>query len=213
MIESIADAVERARRDVEAMSPGATATADETAQERRLDRSSRLKNSGIMLSPRSVRAVVRAEPSDTHALEIVHEWLGRGPAATSVLVLLGGVGCGKTTAAAWALAELGGSALLGDEVSRLVRSNWSADVDRLASALRSSALLVVDDLGTSQDAERDAQRALYAIVNARQGLPTIITTNKSPEGFREFCEERTTSRLREVGKAVWCKGEDLRSVR
>jgi DNA replication protein DnaC len=129
----------------------------------------------------------------------------------TMLALLGPTGRGKTVAAAWLLADLGGFYTTGEELRRAMRSYNPRDAELLLQLYRARSL-IVDDLGTEQDLE-SARTALFEVVNRRMGLPrayTVLTSNLSREAFAERYGERTLRRLEHQGLVVEVEGEDLR---
>jgi DNA replication protein DnaC len=119
------------------------------------------------------------------------------------LVFLGVHGCGKThLAAAIANHQLRAGkpvffAVVPDLLDHL-RSTFSPEskvtYDELFEKLKTSPLLILDDLGTESSTPW-AQEKLYQIINYRYNsrLPTVITVS----GFLEGIEGRLASRLRD----------------
>jgi len=104
------------------------------------------------------------------------------------LILLGGCGVGKTHLAASVAnaALVRGKRVLFAVVPDLLdqlRAALSCAMlyDEQAERARTAPLLVLDDLGT-EGAPPAAREKLYQIVNHRdtEGLPTVITSNRSP---------------------------------
>jgi DNA replication protein DnaC len=121
------------------------------------------------------------------------------------LVLRGGVGCGKThLAAAIANAALKAGlpvlfAVVPDLLDHL-RSTFSPSseiqYDELFEGVRSTHLLVLDDLGT-ESATPWAQEKLFQLINHRYNnqLPTVITTNRRLESLDERIQSRLGDRV------------------
>ncbi len=117
------------------------------------------------------------------------------------LILKGGYGCGKTHLAA-AIANyqlaLGKSVLFINTPDLLdhLRATFSPDstisYDERFEQVRSTPLLILDDLGTQSNSEW-AQEKLYQIFNYRYNaqLPTVLTTNLELEAI----EVRMRSRM------------------
>lgn len=157
-------------------------------------------------------------PDVTPAMRAVMRWCDAGPDAPRFLVLTGGTGCGKTYAAAYAMARA-------RRTVEYVRASHLADRhdpygwdrDRGIMPLRMGAMLmVVDDVGTEKrnaEGRRDQRfmPALSDIIDSRQQLGTIITTNLSKAAFLEtYCDPRMASRLAQSGYFHGCGNADLR---
>jgi DNA replication protein DnaC len=137
---------------------------------------------------------------------------------SGILVLAGTVGCGKTTAAAWWLAQeqerhpyLKTGNPLFVPTFRLERmSRYNDDqMKRVERARR----LVLDDIGTEfLDTKGNFVALLRGLVDARYSddLPMVITTNLGLDDFRERYGERTYDRLKEVGAFSF---SDVKSLR
>jgi DNA replication protein DnaC len=136
------------------------------------------------------------------------------PAGRTLLVLSGGVGCGKTTAAAWVVATQR------FHQPRFMRAATFARTSRYDAAASSAwsraGALVLDDLGAEYvDAKGsflvDFDELLDTYYADRR--PLIITTNLGTEDFRDRYggrDGRIASRIREAGAWVNCSGPDLR---
>ncbi|HVC33909.1 MAG TPA: ATP-binding protein [Chloroflexota bacterium] len=127
---------------------------------------------------------------------------------TGWLVLRGGLGCGKTHLAAAITNEAvrSNALVLFEVVPDLLdhlRSTFAPSspiqYDKLFEGVRSSNLLVLDDLGTESGTPW-AQEKLYQIINYRYNyqFPTVITTNRRLEAI----DERIQSR---IGDQALCK--------
>ena len=172
----------------------------------------------------------------TPAVETVETWL---KGELKALVLLGGVGCGKSLAAAWAIANN----LVAYEVFRYrtgdlptdwrFRSAFFVQAQDLAwprdafedtlpvlKRAKNCSLLVVDDCGTENG---DGERGLDAVLRVRldgEGRRTILTSNlpegsektKPATGFRGRYGRRLLSRILGSGRIAICAGPDLRQV-
>ncbi len=140
-----------------------------------------------------------ATPKETKALARAREWY---PFPSWCLVLFGGFGTGKTTAAAWCAMEwLRRSKRVqwvrAPQASRL--SLFGAEANVFADLCRASDALVLDDLGA--DFATDAWRQwLEDILDARWGnkRKTLITVNNlSEEAFRARVGARLLDRFRD----------------
>lgn len=145
-----------------------------------------------------------------------------------VLVLSGGVGCGKSVAAAFWLLQLARRPIVHLDAGRTW--DWrrsprfmpvsalqgafgsfdKADRLRVAEAQKASAL-VLDDLGTEV---RNVSADLVNLISERirAGLPTCITTNGSQAEVAARYGARFDSRLAESGEWHACGSTDLRRL-
>jgi hypothetical protein len=153
---------------------------------------------------------------DTPAVLTVRDWL-KDPSRH--LVLRGGVGCGKTTAACVAVKHWvePASLLMGNDFDYPpgVRIDWHErhDVawlrpDQLVSAVlhdydESSPKLrpyvVVDDMGV--ETKGDFAAALCELLD-RSGHTVVITTNLTKARFRERYDLRLLDRLNDTARAI-----------
>lgn len=137
------------------------------------------------------------------------------------LVLRGGYGSGKThLAAAIANEALQARAQvlfavvpdLLDHLRSAFAPNSPVQYDELFEGVRSTHLLVLDDLGT-ESATPWAQEKLYQIINFRYNyqMPTVVTTNRRLEQI----DERILSRLRDQAlcRIVEISAGDFRSLK
>lgn len=130
-----------------------------------------------------------------------------------ILVLLGGTGTGKTTAAAWLASEVGGSR------PGLVRSGALERAGRydreLAEWVTSRTLLVIDDLGVEyQDGKGAFRSVLDELIDVAYGARRrlVITSNLDAAGVADRVGERIWSRLCAAAKLANCGARDLRSA-
>jgi DNA replication protein DnaC len=123
------------------------------------------------------------------------------------LVFRGGVGSGKTHLAAAIANEAVRSRVpvlfavvpdLLDHLRATFSPTSSIQYDEMFEGVRSTFLLVLDDLGT-ESATPWAQEKLFQLINHRYNnqLPTVITTNRRLESL----DERIVSR---IGDRVLC---------
>lgn len=131
------------------------------------------------------------------------------------LLLIGGVGVGKSYAAACicnALLDRGVSCLM-TSFGRILSMEWE-DRARFLSTLGRYDLLVLDDLGAERNTDF-AGETVFSVIDERYRAkkPLIVTTNlelrelKNPEGIRQA---RVYDRLLEICGPVLCKGESFR---
>lgn len=142
-----------------------------------------------------------------------------------LVIWSGGLGCGKTVAAAWWLrkATPGHPPFVEAGVRRFVSAPWLARQSRYGQTpldeLEVAALLVLDDLGMEfSDRSGNFLADLDALMDARYRnmLGTVITTNLSAEQFRKryggagVDRGRLLDRIRETGQFVNVDGPNLR---
>jgi DNA replication protein DnaC len=153
----------------------------------------------------------------------VREWVEAAAAGRSEgpLILVGGVGTGKTFGAAAAIrhwlprARRPARFTTAADYSSAVRECWrrdaassEADVERMHAAV---ALLVIDDLGTGRAIDAEILQGLIAARYAADLMAaTIITTNIAPAGFDAAFGERVADRLREGATLIVCAGKSRR---
>jgi DNA replication protein DnaC len=138
---------------------------------------------------------------DTEAMAAARAFLGSGK---TFLVLAGGVGPGKTVAAAWAVEQRRGRMVKAIDLTRL----GTYDEERW-DELRSCPLLVIDDLGTEPRDEKGWAAANFeSLLDYRYDwqAPTVITTNLAFDAFkaRYLTADggRLLDRFRECGEFV-----------
>lgn len=143
-------------------------------------------------------ADVLKTPDTTHAMGAAREW---DASARWCLVLLGGVGSGKSVAAGWCAHQSlarGDSAMWLRASEASTASLYGAEAQERALRARGVRLLVLDDLGAEMNSEawktwlEDVLGARYA-----NGLRTVITTNLDAEGLKARLGQRLTDRVRE----------------
>lgn len=162
-----------------------------------------LEEAGV--SKRVLRAVFDGEPKETEATRLLTAATSRE--GNCLVVLQGGVGCGKSCAAAlWAVQS---------------RAHWitSKTLARLSAydegikKLEQCQALVIDDLGTEYaDAKGFFLSNLDGLIDARYAdeLPTVITTNVASEEFKMRYGARIADRIRGAGAWVEVGGASLR---
>lgn len=161
-----------------------------------------------------------SEPSDTPALKAVKAIDGAW-----VLVLTGGVGTGKTLAAAFALREAyrndpqrGG--WVGERIpaARWISSPRASREPQFGDEAQAREaewircrLLVIDDVG-AEFASAPWAACLAAVLDARwdNRRRTILTSNLSVSELRERLGARTWDRLAQEGRIVGCGDVSLR---
>lgn len=187
---------------------------EEIARRDRAVRADRIWPHRRMVTDADFRRIVRDE-LDTPAAGIVKRFL-EAPLSnprSRLLWLAGGVGVGKTVAALSAIAAGGGRIASADQVRRAYGQEHD-DARSLRIHLEECGLLVVDDVGTARDAEGE-RRALYELVNARQGggRKTILTGNLGKPEIESRYDSRLLSRVAHIGAIVDCGTVSLRGGR
>ena len=152
---------------------------------------------------------LRAGFRETEAVRAVRSWLNAVPQKSS-LVLCGGKGTGKSSAAAWGLIQNGaGLFCYAGELATMARDR--ADRQRLALA----PLLVVDDLGEDYSDEKGWLASFVDTLMTRRhdnDRLTVITTNLTRPQLSERYSQRVIDRLA-AGDFVALVGESLRTGR
>lgn len=215
---------------------GALATdeqiAEYEAQQRRELRVQALASSGLHLPDEDRRMVLagtldRTKPSCV----AVATWARGAPkpgqptvgCTPGILVLCGGMGTGKTVAAAWWLSHVRGRALTIHEAVRIF-SRWKRatykpeEAEAALERLARIDCLMLDELGQESDADADyARELLHWIVDRRQSARrrTLIVTNLSAADLRDrfvrkVYDGRTGDRLKAHGQIVQVPGESMR---
>jgi DNA replication protein DnaC len=163
---------------------------------------------------------------ETSALRIAREWLA---GEQTLLVLSGGVGCGKTVAASWAISQdpppAYGYPGSGDPWPELFWPQF-VSAPRLAltnrydpgeiRVLTGCSVLAIDDLGAEfADKTGSFMATLNVVINSRYDsvLKTIITTNLDAADFTERYGARFADRVNEVGEFVELDDPSLRESR
>lgn len=150
--------------------------------------------------------------------EYAENWRDMEPSGTGLL-LWGGVGRGKTFAAACvanAVIRRGASVKMttpGTILSKIL-SMPMEDKDYYLGSLRTCDLLILDDFGTERESGY-AQEQLFGVIDGRylNRKPMIVTTNlamkefKTPDGL---AERRMFSRILERCVPVFFNGINLR---
>ena len=127
------------------------------------------------------------------------------------LVLIGGVGSGKSFAAGYAFRELGSRWTTFAAAPRLAAKidPWQGE-DR-SERVNADSVLVLDDLGTEKDANGRFGEAFLRVLNARADYPLIITSNLPKAEWRKRYDERAISRLNHRARVVEIATKSLRS--
>jgi DNA replication protein DnaC len=202
---------------------------DEEERER-LDRERRARDEAELAVRRretAHRSVLPPRVADT----ILGQSFERGPAIAAVdkwsagdkqvLVLRGGVGSGKTTAAGHAVSLVLSGMSDYDTRHSTTRKHgpdisWHRPNDFVSAMLHSydseapklgRKLIVIDDIG--RETKQDFCEAVCAFLDDSL-VRLVMTTNLSRDEFRARYDERLLDRLNDVGVALTIKGESKR---
>lgn len=204
------------------------------ARQRRDLRREALASSGLHLPDDDRRMVLAGKLDRTKpACATVATWARGAPkpgastvgCTTGILVLCGGMGTGKTVAAAWWLSHVRGKAVTIHEAVRTYvawkRAHGGRVLEEAKENLERLAridCLVLDELGQESDSDAEAAReVLHWIVDHRQSRyrRTLIITNLSTSDLgdrfvRGIYDARTADRLRTQGIVEQVLGESMR---
>jgi len=132
--------------------------------------------------------------------------------AASNLIMVGGVGTGKTHLANAAVIDLTdsgrncGRVNLIDMVRRL-KSTWSKDSEEseedVLKIYSNCDLLIIDEVGIQFNSDTE-KMFVFDVINGRyeEELPTVIISNLDVNGVKEIIGERCIDRLRQDGGKV-----------
>lgn len=161
---------------------------------------SRLSAAGV--PERTLTHVFDAQPLETEALKALQAALESKP---TIVVLSGGVGCGKSCAAAWWLSQAEGAWVAAADLAKV-------GDDAVTAQLRAKRL-VLDDLGMEYlDGKGYLLAKLDSLVEHRNAnmMPTVITTNLGAAEFKSRYGKRVEDRIREAGPFVVIAAPSLR---
>lgn len=160
-------------------------------------------------------AVVLRSPGSTPAMTAIETFFD--DPKKLILVLAGGVGTGKTVAAAAAVANYSQSALMIKATDLSAHGMYGQDNQEFWDTCQAKALLAIDDLGTEPRDEKGYAAALFETLMDRRydaAKRTIITTNITADQFKAtYCggpTGRLYDRIREVGSFVRVAGDSMR---
>lgn len=156
---------------------------------------------------------------DTPAMRCVREFMARKP---GTIAIAGGVGCGKTLAAAWAVAQKVRERYFGShpdgkdgtwpadyhprfiDAARLARLPRFSGKGESAAALapyERCSVLAIDDIGMENDVGFVGILDSLIVTRHEDNLRTIITTNMPSEEFYPIYGPRVADRLK--GSGYW----------
>ena len=141
---------------------------------------------------RTLRAALSAR--EEAPILLTREWLAT---SKTWLVLMGGVGTGKSVAAAWALLQSRPKRCMWETAVGLAARAGGFDGQTHALRLKGCDVLVVDDLGVEHSSEFGRSVLAEVLLHRHEeGLSTVLTTNLSGAAFRERVGERLADRIR-----------------
>lgn len=202
---------ERAESPAERQARRERQVAREEAQARR-HRRDQLERSGIdeVLTDEDVDVLVADELEPTLALRRVREWfLGGVP----IIGLFGPPDAGKSIAAGWAIARHAGTARYIEAVDLAMefRADYGKPSDGFAAYLRAE-LLVIDELGTEDDAARARATLRYVLNRRRKGRRrTILIGNMDRAELTEVYGSSLMSRLTQKAELYRVPATGMRS--
>lgn len=89
-----------------------------------------------------------------------------------------------------------------NDVANCLRVNWAEVIDgikqdqwRVFELLGVECLAIIDDIGAEHDPSGIGREKLYSILNRREFMWTVVTTNISPNEWPKRFENRIASRL------------------
>lgn len=94
-------------------------------------------------------------------------------------------------------------------------NSWGKEAeDGILQSLANADLLVIDDLGSENDTDWSRSR-VYNIIDSRyrNGLPLIVSTNKSIKELKDIYHERTIDRLLEMCTPLEHNGQSIRAIK
>lgn len=155
------------------------------------------------------------------AVGYFEEWETRGAKKGEGLYFWGNVGSGKTFCGLAIVNELRRKKYVEmlffnfAELMYRIRKGYEVDGKfdpNLLEAVKKCEVLMIDDIGLEKATDWITEQ-LYLVINSRYEamLPTIVTSNQSPEDLGKTHNAQIASRLLEMSKVVKFTGKDRRS--
>ena len=179
--------------------------------------------------PFHYRTAIATEPAvrdwvDAVALHARQQQTARGGLVASVhrgpsLLLLGQTGVGKTHQAFGAIRDLAITGVIARwtvttaaDMYAALRPRHGVDSENEFEKYRNARLLLVDDLGAGRQVTEFTEAINFRLVNHRyeHHLPTLFTSNVTPDELAGRLGDRVVSRLREMTQRIVLKGNDRR---
>ena len=153
-----------------------------------------------------------AEVMEREEYKEIASWLnynqGKG------LILLGGIGQGKTTVCRYVIKPILEAYELGNNAVQFVDAK---DIGKVVKDLENqlpSKAMIIDDVGTESETVYFGERhnSFFELVDyaEKNGILLIITTNLTWNELKERYGERTTDRLKALVVPIVFKGKSLR---
>ncbi len=128
------------------------------------------------------------------------------------LILMGGVGTGKTHLAAALCKKLAGQLISARyssvrEIVQMVRETWGGRSNEseasVLSRFTSPDVLVIDEVGV-QNGSANEQAILFDVINERYEsmLPVVLVSNLDAAGIKQAIGDRSFDRIRDAGSSI-----------
>lgn len=184
----------------------ARSRAEDDARSERARRRMVAQRVASRMPPETLEALVNGTLENTRALEAVSKWMGSQKA---FCLLLGGTGVGKTVAAMYAFVARGGEFVRSSDLGPAL-DPWKGDREMDRVRANSHGVFVLDDLGIERADDARWAVCFDDLVDARQGLRTVITSNLTPQQIAERYSERARDRIRASCVVVTLTGKSMR---
>lgn len=158
----------------------------------RVEQALRLRN--LPVRPEFRTVVRNPAPPRTRALGLLLDalhWrrarrLPTGESPSALVILSGGVGCGKSAAGCWIVARWPGNALRVSalDIAEMPETRWG-EIAELREQWMTVELLLLDDVGMERERARLVAERISGLLQRRyeEGRLTFVTTNRTAEAF------------------------------